>query len=86
MRDIIIISRCQKIRNRNAIEQTGEFHFKGVYLGESIKKIVLSIPLHQTITVDEEYILHIKLQFIDEHCLWGKIIKSKRLADCFVCD
>lgn len=83
MREIIIISRCQRIKRHNALEQLGEFHFKGVYSGEMIKRIFLIIPLNQTIEINEEYVLHVQLFYIREDYLMGKIIRAKNLALCF---
>jgi hypothetical protein len=86
MREIILISHCQNIKRLNALEQVGTFHFKGVYSGELIKKIVLKIPLNQTIKIHEEYLLHVQIISVQEQCLWGKILKSKLLAECFMND
>ncbi len=86
MREIIIISRCLRVKKNNAQEQMGEFHFKGVYSGHAIKKIYLGIKRGQEVVVNEEYLLHIQLFTVREGSLTGKIMRLKNLNDCFAKD
>lgn len=64
----------------------GEFHFKGVYSGHSIKKIYLRIKLGQDVVVNDEYLLHIQLFTVRDESLTGKIMRLKNLNDCFAKD
>ena len=68
------------------MEESGEFHFKGVYAGQIIKKINLMVSLSQKIVLNEDYILHVEVHRIENECLWGKLIKSKALSECFMKD
>ncbi|MGE3609418.1 MAG: hypothetical protein AB7I27_07510 [Bacteriovoracaceae bacterium] len=77
MRTIIIISKCTKVDH-----EAFEFHFKGVYAGESIKRILLTGGVGVSIERDHEYLLYVQISQTENEILKGRIIKSKLLDEC----
>ncbi len=86
MREVIIISRCQKIRKTTTAYRIGEFHFKGVYSGDLIKRLCLRINSNVEVKVNEDYILHVKFEMIKGDVLTGEVIRLKNLDACFCKD
>jgi hypothetical protein len=79
MKPIIIISQCISISKHNSSE--AEFNFKGFYAGHLLKKLKLEISDNQTWSLNEEYVMYVKIINIEESTLFGKVIKLKNLKD-----
>jgi hypothetical protein len=82
MRIIIIISKCLRVTNSSQEGISYEFHFKGVYAGELIKKIILTSDQNSIIKPQQELMICAGLVRVSENTLYGKIIKFKRLDEC----
>lgn len=83
MKAIIIISKCSKIKLLNNDEIVCEFHFKGVYAGHVVKRILLKAAINHNIIKNEEYLLYVQLIRCNREVLEGKIIKVRLLSECW---
>jgi len=83
MKNIIIVSKCQRAINLNMEEQTYDFHFKGVFLGKNLKLINLKCSVDHQLIKGEEYILYVKVERVDSGILYGRILKHKCLKNCW---
>ncbi len=82
MRNIVIVSKCLKIEASKYLENRYHFHFRGVYGGKVIRKIILECPSGFLIQEGSEYLLYVRVEKIWDKTLWGKIIKLKPLEEC----
>jgi hypothetical protein len=82
MKTVIIVSKCLRVTKFNAIESLLEFHFRGVYAGQEIKKVMLRGKMG-AIHKNEEYLLYVRLFAIENGVLKGEILKHKRLEECW---
>jgi hypothetical protein len=71
---ILIISKCERIR-KNAYE----FHFKGFYLGEKIKILVVTNSEKVTLELDINYLLWAKKVDLINGILKVEILKIKKI-------
>ncbi len=83
MKTLIIVSKCLRVTHFKSFEGQYEFHFKGVYAGESLKRVVLQGDTKCTIVKNGEYLLFVQLLKVEEGILSGKILKYKLLSECF---
>ena len=83
MKTVIIVSKCLRVTNFKSSEKSYEFHFKGVYAGEVVQKVILYGSEKLSISKGEEYLMYI--QFLTLICgtLTGKVIKIKLLDECW---
>ncbi len=84
IREIIILSRCVKRLKGNSAALNYEFHFKGVYRGEKIKKIMVLDKLSAGMSIDHEYLLKIKFITISGNILYGELLEYKNLDNVYV--
>jgi len=80
-KEIIVLSRCVRKLGTN---QCYEFHFKGVYKGVKIKKIIVESFLNKTLVIDHEYLLKIKFLKILNGSLYGELIQLKDLENIYI--
>lgn len=83
---IIIVSKCvkqilPKKKGDLYYPFTFEFHFKGVFAGDLLRKVRLTHI--RELEVGKEYLLYVELQAIENGVLFGKIEKVKDLEECW---
>lgn len=83
MKTVIIVSKCLRVTKIDPEIGNYEFHFKGVYAGESLKKILLTGSLDFNLKRGEEYLIYLQVQTVENNSLSGKIIKVKRIDECW---
>ncbi len=83
-REIIVLSRCVKEVRRSSFNLGFEFHFKGVYKGEKIKKIIIQNNTEDELIIGNEYLLKIKFVSISKNTLYGDLVQSKDLENIYV--
>lgn len=76
MKTVIIVSKCLRVT-----KFAYEFHFKGVCAGEVVQKIVLTGK--EDILKNEEYLIYVQVFSIENGVLNGRILKAKKLDDCW---
>jgi hypothetical protein len=62
---------------------TYEFHFKGVYAGELLTKVILQGSQNLSIKKGVEYLMYVQIISVVDVTLKGKILKSKVLDECW---
>lgn len=83
MKTVIIVSKCLRVIKFNVSEYAYEFHFKGICAGEVIKKVILSASEGITFHKGEEYLMYVSLIAMEDGILKGRVLKSKRLDECW---
>lgn len=83
MKTVIIVSKCLRVTKFKSCEYPYEFHFKGICAGEVIKKVILSASNEISFLKGEEYLLYVSLISMESGILKGRVIKSKRLDECW---
>ena len=83
MKTLIIVSKCLRVTKFNLSEYPYEFHFKGICAGEVIKKVILSASGKISFVKGEEYLLYVSLISMESGILKGRVLKSKRLDECW---
>ncbi len=83
MKTVIIVSKCLRVTKFGPGPQLYEFHFKGVYAGENLKKVMLKGGDDMRISKGEEYLIYLKVETVREGTLFGQLIKVKMLDDCW---
>lgn len=83
MKTLIIISKCLRVTKMNSQENWYEFHFKGVYSGESIKRVFLKGNEAHILKKNEEYLMYIQLSSISDGIIKGNILKYLKLNECW---
>jgi hypothetical protein len=80
MKNVIIVSKCLRVDLR-----TGEyhFHFKGVFAGEAVERVTLVCAAGVSLSSGEEYLLYVQLISCLQGELRGKVIKARRLEECW---
>lgn len=68
---LYLISTCIKINKQYSI-----FHFKGYYLGQRIKEVLVD---NNGFIVGEEYLVKLKAKEVSSSILYGEVIKFKKL-------
>lgn len=71
MEKLYIISTCLKQKN-----DCSEFHFKGFYKGEKIKKVIVSKGKFK---LNENYLVKIKRPIVKQQVLYAECVKLKKL-------
>lgn len=82
MRTVIIISKCTAL-SKKKVAYPAQFHFKGSYDGHYLTRIDLKFRSELNLIKGEEYLLYVEVDQIVNEILYGTIIKSKRLEDCW---
>ncbi len=83
MKTVIIVSKCLRVTKFNLSQGTYEFHFKGVYAGEVVRKVILQGELNLDLSKGEEYLMYVRLTSFQTGILQGDILKLKRLEECW---
>lgn len=83
MKSIIIVSKCIRIEKLPLGEELYHFHFKGVFSGEVLKKVILTKGIESSIQKGEEYLMYVQLQSCQDGVLKGRILKIKPLDECW---
>lgn len=83
MKTVIIVSKCLRVTKFNPLENWYEFHFKGVCAGESLKKVMLLGRVDSDVKAGEEYLIYVQLYSFTAGTLKGRIIKLKKLDECW---
>ena len=83
MKTVIIVSKCLRVTKFNLDESVYAFHFKGVFLGGVVRKVMLVGNNTFRIEKGIEYILYVQLLTFTNEVLSGKIIKAKLLDECW---
>lgn len=83
MKTVIIVSKCLRVTKFNLSQMTYDFHFKGVYAGEVVKKVILQGDLGLEVKKGEEYLMYVRLISFHRGILQGHILKLKRLEECW---
>jgi len=80
MENIIALCRCIKSSpNKDIIE----FHFKGVFAGNKIKKILVRYNGKEAILPNDDYLLCIGNVSVKNDVLMGQIWRIKKLDDIY---
>ena len=82
MNTVIIVSKCLRVTKFTFDKKKFEFHFRGVYVGNKIRKVELIGPNGLNIKKDEEYILYVKIVTLENGIIKGFILKSRDLEEC----
>lgn len=83
MKTVIIVSKCLRVTKFNSSELTYEFHFKGVFAGELLRKVILQGSQNLHIKKGIEYLMYVQTTSVIDGTLKGKILKSKVLDECW---
>ena len=83
MKTVIIVSKCLRVTKINFEASWYEFHFKGAYAGERIKKVLLKGDQQQLLKAGEEYLIYARLLYCESGVLRGEILKSRLLDECW---
>jgi hypothetical protein len=83
MKTLIIISKCLRVTKIKSEEKWYEFHFKGVWAGESLKRIFLQCSNDIIIKKNEEYLMYVRMTSLADGILRGVVIKSVQVKDCW---
>ncbi len=83
MKTVIIVSKCLRVTKFDPQTSWYEFHFKGVFAGEAIKKVMLLGSQSFSIKKGEEYLMYVKLLSCEQGLLKGTILKAKILDECW---
>lgn len=83
MKTVIIVSKCLRVTKFKFSEFPYEFHFKGICAGEVIKKVLLSASHEISFQKGEEYLLYVSFISMESGILKGKVLKYKRLDECW---
>ena len=83
MKSIIIVSKCIRVEKQPHGVELYHFHFKGVFSGEVLKKVILTKAINSSIQKGEEYLMYVQLQSCQEGVLKGRILKLKPLDECW---
>lgn len=83
MKNFIIVSKCLRVTKINTETGWYEFHFKGVFAGEIIKSVILCSSPLVLMEKGTEYLIYAEPIAVVENVLKGKVIKVKRLEDCW---
>ncbi|WP_408098497.1 hypothetical protein ACJVC5_06175 [Peredibacter sp. HCB2-198] len=83
MKTVIIVSKCLRVTKFNSEARWYEFHFKGAYAGERVKKVMLIGSNQQLLKAGEEYLIYVRLLSCEAGVLKGEILKSKPLDECW---
>jgi hypothetical protein len=73
MEKIIVLSRCISVRR-----EWCDFHFKGFFSGQEIKKI--TVQNTELFITRNDYILYLEVRRIKGSVLWGKCLKVKNIS------
>lgn len=78
MKTVVIVSKCM-----GRTGQWYQFHFKGVYGGESLQKVFLLGGREFGIQKGEEYLMYVRLISCLDGELKGQILKLRPLEECW---
>jgi hypothetical protein len=79
VKEFVVISRCLRAcRNK---KRGYIFHFKGAFMGKSIKYIRVESQENINFYTGADYLLYLKLLDITEGIVNSRVIKSKKLDD-----
>jgi hypothetical protein len=81
MQNVIIVSKCLGVTQINPEESWYEFHFKGVYAGKSLKKVMLLGKQGLKLICGDEYMMYIQIHSFQNGILNGIILKTATLND-----
>lgn len=76
MKNVIVISRCLKIKKSSQLIYT--FHFKGVYLGLQVNSLELTGE-NAVIEVGHDYLMRVQVRAWEDGILIGKILTIQNL-------
>lgn len=82
MKSIIIVSKCLRVIKFESHE-CYEFHFKGIFKGQLIKKIRIEYSNKTTLLPGKEYLVHLRDPKVNESVLEGTIVRVRLLDECF---
>ena len=74
--EAIIVTIFLKVE-QNSHGFNNRFHFKGSFMGTSIKEILLHSK--ESFVRNEEYILHVKVLKVEGSKIYGNILRSKNI-------
>ncbi|MCM2349550.1 MAG: hypothetical protein NDI69_05980 [Bacteriovoracaceae bacterium] len=83
MKTVIIVSKCLRVTKINLSESCYDFHFKGVYAGEVIKKVSLKGNHSLHLKKGEEYLMYVQIISFEQGILKGHLLKVKLLDECW---
>ncbi len=83
MKTVLIVSKCSGVSKLKSNEIWYQFHFKGVYAGEVLRKVMLRSKKEFNVTKDEEYLMYVQLLSCMHGVLRGEILKLKILNECW---
>lgn len=83
MKTVIIVSKCLRVTKFNSEASWYEFHFKGAYAGERVKKVMLQGSNQPSLKAGEEYLIYVRLLSCVEGVLRGEILKFRPLDECW---
>lgn len=81
MRTVIIVSKCLRVTKFSSDENTYEFHFKGVFAGVSLRRVILQGHQEFAIKKSVEYLMYVQMIDSQDGTLKGKILKAKLLDE-----
>jgi hypothetical protein len=82
MKTLIIVSKCLRVTKINSSESSFEFHFRGVFGGEILRRVYLQGGHDLGVYRGVEYLMYVQLVSIDHGILRGRIIKLRPLMEC----
>ena len=77
MKNVIVISRCLKIKKSSQIKYI--FHFKGVYLGLQVNSMELTSET--VLKVGRDYLMRVQVRAYEDGILMGNILTAHDLDD-----
>lgn len=83
MKNFIIVSKCLRVTKISSNEFQGEFHFKGVFAGEVVKKVLLVSRTDTQISPHSEYLIFAEFIACEMNVLRGRIVKIKNIEECW---
>lgn len=82
MNTVIIVSKCLRVTKFTFDKKKFEFHFRGVLVGNKIRKVELIGGSDLNIRKDEEYIIYVKIVTLENGIMKGLILKTRDLEEC----
>ena len=81
MNIVIIVSVCLRVIKMKKNDTQFEFHFRGVYAGFALKKVILTGAVGLEIQKNKEYLIKVQVTSINEGVLSGEILRIKPLDE-----
>lgn len=81
MNIVIIVSVCSRVIKLRKNGSQFEFHFRGVYAGISLKRVILTGAVELAVQKNKEYLIKVKITSVNEGVLVGEILRIRPLDE-----